>query len=64
MPMDGVHALVKFDYFSCKVQLEACDAADAESVVRVLDRWIQARGNIKQIVIDEGRAFMNSCVKS
>lgn len=51
-PVDGVHILVKVHYFSTKIQLEVCGSADADHVVRGLNRWVELRRTIRIIIVD------------
>lgn len=45
-----------------KIQLEPCEIATAQEVIRGLKRWVRVKGDIRTIVTDQGKTFVSARV--
>lgn len=62
--VNNKHILLMIYYFSRRVRLVGCDAANGDHVVRGVEGWLQRRGYIRQIMTDGGKAFANGEVRA
>lgn len=60
--VDRVYLWVKVDYFTRCVRVDLCDKANAQQMIRGLERWLKTRGSISFIRMDGGKHFDNSRV--
>lgn len=45
------------------MQLGACNKADATNILVGLDRWVRSHGEMKEVITDGGKHFVNNEVR-
>lgn len=56
-PVSGKYILVTIDFLSRRVQLELCESANGDAVLRSLRIWAMDCGPLKKLVSDQGAHF-------